>query len=896
MSEIATTCPYCGVGCGLRVTRTAVAVEVKGDESHPANLGRLCSKGAALGETLDLEGRLLTPLIGEREAGWDEALDLVAKRFSDSIEQYGPDSVAFYVSGQLLTEDYYVANKLMKGFIGSANIDTNSRLCMASSVAGYKRAFGADLVPNSYTDIEQADLVVVTGSNMAWCHPVLFQRLRQAKEERPELKVVVIDPRRTASCDIADLHLPILPGSDVMLFAGLLDHLRREDALDWEFIDEHTEGFGKAARAAREVAASIPAVARACGIGDSDVARFYRMFARTQKTVTLFSQGINQSISGTDKVASIINVHLATGRIGKPGAGPFSLTGQPNAMGGREVGGLANQLAAHMDFAEESCDRVQRFWQSPNIAKAPGLKAVDLFRAAGEGKVRALWIMSTNPVVSMPDADAVRAALSACDFVVVSDCMRSTDTAICADVRLPAAAWGEKSGTVTNSERRISRQRAFLEPPGDARPDWWMVTEVARRMGFAEAFAFENPASVFREHAALSEFENDGARDFDIGALSDIDDNEYDQLEPVRWPQRRSGTDDTVELLTDGNYFTATRKAQFHPTIPVSAASLPDDPHPYLMLTGRIRDQWHTMTRSGKSAKLAQTRPEPFVEVNTHDAIDLSLANGGLARISSRAGTMLARVLWSDDIRRGQVFVPMHWTDELANKGRVGPLIAAAVDPISGQPELKHTPVALEPLVPRWYGFVLSRDRSGIEPDLYAALSRGAGFNRYELAGDADVADWSARARTMLGEDGDWVEFADERAGGYRGARLVDGRLQGCLFVAPKTRLPDRGWLGQLFDQTELSDDERMSLLAGRPADGSASTGPIICACYSVGKDALIRAISSQEVASVKDIGRLLKAGSNCGSCIPELNGLLAEHLPDTSAAEVVTEVSSSSV
>ncbi len=376
-----TTCPYCGVGCGVSVSRTANGFEIAGDVSHPANFGRLCSKGAALGDTLELDGRLLHPQIRGRRVSWGEALTGVASGFEQVIEEHGPDAVAFYVSGQLLTEDYYVANKLMKGFIGSGNIDTNSRLCMASAVTAYKRAFGTDTVPSSYEDVEQAELIVLVGSNTAWCHPVLFQRITEAKAANPEVRVVVIDPRRTATCDIADLFLPLHPGTDVVLFNGLLNYLRCEDALDWEFLDSHTEGFGAAMRVAKESAPSIPKVAQVCRLPERDVAEFYRWFARNGRTVTLFSQGVNQSSSGTDKVNSIINAHLATGRIGKPGSGPFSITGQPNAMGGREVGGVANQLAAHMDFEPEHVERVRRFWGSPTLARRPGLKAVELFEA-----------------------------------------------------------------------------------------------------------------------------------------------------------------------------------------------------------------------------------------------------------------------------------------------------------------------------------------------------------------------------------------------------------------------------------------------------------------------------------------------------------------------------------
>ncbi|MFZ4700380.1 MAG: molybdopterin-dependent oxidoreductase, partial [Candidatus Methylumidiphilus sp.] len=416
-----TTCPYCGVGCGILATaQDGGTVQIQGDPDHPANYGMLCSKGSALGETVGLEGRLLHPEIGGRKVGWDEALDTVANRFMQTIAEHGPDAVAFYVSGQLLTEDYYVANKLMKGFIGSGNIDTNSRLCMSSSVAGHKRAFGEDIVPGCYEDLELADLLVLVGSNTAWCHPVLYRRIAKAKEDRPGMKIVVIDPRRTAACELADLHLPLKPGSDVALFNGLLHHLRRNDRLDFDFMENHVSGFAQALALAAEGSPSIPATASACGLGEAGVAQFFQWFHGTEKTVTAWSQGVNQSSSGTDKVNAIINVHLATGRIGKPGMGPFSLTGQPNAMGGREVGGMANQLAAHMDFDNASHHEiVSEFWNAPNLASRPGLKAVELFQAIGEGRIKALWITATNPVVSLPDSNAVRRALASCEFVVV---------------------------------------------------------------------------------------------------------------------------------------------------------------------------------------------------------------------------------------------------------------------------------------------------------------------------------------------------------------------------------------------------------------------------------------------------------------------------------------------
>ncbi|MEI8444809.1 molybdopterin-dependent oxidoreductase, partial [Mesorhizobium sp. CCNWLY176] len=540
--EVRTTCPYCGVGCGVLAGVAADGeITVRGDPDHPANFGRLCSKGSALAETLDLGDRLLYPEIHGRRAGWNEALDLVATKFSQAIAEHGPDSVAFYVSGQLLTEDYYVANKLMKGFVGSANIDTNSRLCMASSVAGHRRAFGSDTVPGTYEDLELADLIVLVGSNLAWCHPVLYQRIVAAREKRPGMKIVVIDPRRTMTADFADLHLAIAPDGDTALFTGLLAYLADGERLNRDYISRHTNGFEEALSAA--VALDLAAVSDRTGISEETLARFYSLFANTQRLVTVYSQGVNQSASSTDKVNAIINCHLATGRIGRPGMGPFSVTGQPNAMGGREVGGLANMLAAHMEIENpQHRDRVQRFWKSPAIAERPGLKAVDMFRAVADGRIKALWIMATNPADSMPDADAVEAALRACPFVVVSDIAANTDTIRHAHVKLPATGWGEKDGTVTNSERRISRQRAFLPPPGEARPDWWAMAEVAKRMGFAEAFSYDAPSEIFAEHAALSAFENGGERDFDIGVYAAVDGDGYEALAPFQWPAPAGGT------------------------------------------------------------------------------------------------------------------------------------------------------------------------------------------------------------------------------------------------------------------------------------------------------------------------------------------------------------------
>src|ERR1700751_1896593 len=575
---VRTTCPYCGVGCGIlaAVDRQGDAT-ISGDPAHPANFGRLCSKGSALGETLSLNQRLLHPMFRQADdsltlTDWDTALAKVANGLRTIVDRDGPNAIAFYLSGQLLTEDYYVANKLMKGFLGSSNVDTNSRLCMASSVAGHRRAFGADMVPGIYRDLEEADLIVLVGSNAAWCHPVLYQRMIAAKKERGT-RLVVIDPRRTATADAADLFLPIASGMDTALFCGLLAYLADTCALNDSYIAEYTRGFADALARAREIAGDAAAAASAIGLDLGEVARFFELFARTERVVTCYSQGVNQSAQGTDKVNAIINVHLATGRIGRPGMGPFSLTGQPNAMGGREVGGLANQLAAHMGFSPAERDRMRRFWKAPRVAASEGIKAVDMFEAIACRKIKVLCVMGNNPAVSMPRAGEVRAAVKNLDLFVVSDNVLSNDTIEAgAQILLPAAAWGEKDGTVTNSERRISRQRAFLPLPGQTRPDWWIVSEVARRLDFGYAFNYRGPADIFREHASLSAFENNGERDFDIGALASLSNEAYDALTPVMWPARVGAAPRERGFFATGRFFTSDRRARF-------AAPEPPRPH-----------------------------------------------------------------------------------------------------------------------------------------------------------------------------------------------------------------------------------------------------------------------------------------------------------------------------
>lgn len=853
MTLTRTTCPYCGVGCGVLANSDGV---IKGDPDHPANFGRLCSKGAALGETIDLQGRLLHPQIKGQDADWSTALDLVASNFTDAIRDHGPDSVAFYVSGQLLTEDYYVANKLMKGFIGSANIDTNSRLCMASSVAGHKRAFGTDTVPGTYADLEEADLIVLVGSNLAWCHPVLHQRIAAAKAARSALKVVNVDPRKTATSALADLHLRIAPDGDVALFNGLLTYLADNNAIDLAYVHDHVSDCKAAVDQAR---CSDPSDT---GLSPQELAQFYQLWAGTLKVVTVYSQGVNQSASGTDKVNAILNCHLATGRIGTAGCGPFSVTGQPNAMGGREVGGLANMLANHLDIENpDHRKRVQGFWNSPTICTEAGLKAVDLFQACADGKIKALWVISTNPAVSMPDADAVAAAIGTVPFVVVSDIMARTDTGDLADVLLPATGWGEKDGTVTNSERRISRQRAFLPAPGSARPDWQIICDVAKHMGFAEGFNYTTPAEIFAEYVALSDKTRDFGKDLDLSVFADAD---YANLLPTQWPQNDK------RFFADGRFFHSNGKARMLPiTAPVLA-----EPNGFKLNTGRNRDQWHTMTRSGKSPRLGAHLAEPYLEIHPQDAADLSLKAGDLAALDNPQGRAILRVLITDRTAQGQVFAPMHWTRQRSSAGTINSLTPPVVDPISGQPALKAATSGITKFSARWYGFAASTVQ--MQPtQSYGAIARSLTGWQGEFAGADTPSEWEPLAREILGlQQGEIAIMQDQNTQQIRIAVHQDGMLAGLFFAGPTPVSLARSYAVSLIG----TDTPPLQALAGRSGADQPDPGQTICACMNVGINTL-RAAVTAGANSVEALGAVTCAGTSCGSCKPELAALLSQTL-----------------
>lgn len=881
VSSTKTTCPYCGVGCGVIVNlHENGRVEVTGDPDHASNFGRLCSKGSALGETVHLAERLLYPEIQGDQVSWEQAYSHMAEKFTNIIKQHGPDAVAFYVSGQLLTEDYYVANKLMKGFIGSGNIDTNSRLCMSSAVAGYKRAFGEDVVPCNYDDLERAQLLVLVGSNTAWCHPVLYQRMVKSKELNPNIKIITIDPRRTQTSDISDLHLSIRPGADAILFNGLLVWLEAAGEIDQRFVNASTEGVEQALASAKQSSPDIATVAVACGLNVEEVEQFYSLFARTERVVTVFSQGINQSSSGVDKVNSIINCHLLTGRIGRKGMGPFSFTGQPNAMGGREVGGLANQLAAHMEIDnQQHRENVAEFWQTKNLATKAGFKAIDCFDEIAKKNIKAVWIMATNPVVSMPDANHIKAALENCEFVVVSDCVANTDTAKLANVCLPATTWGERDGTVTNSERRISRQRPFLSAPGLAKHDWQIITEFAQAMGFDEAFPYRSTAEIFDEYARLTAYKKDEHRQLDLSGLCDMTLQQYNDMSPVQWPViKDQPPQNNLPMYGDGLFSTENRRARFIAITPRTPASTVSELYPLILNTGRVRDQWHTMTRTGMSPRLSAHRIEPFVEVHPDDARRFELTDGKLAQISSETGAeIFVRIRVTQRQQPGSLFVPMHWNCLFSGQARVGSLIKTVVDPISGQPEFKHAIANIKTSDASWYGFIISRQKPELKYSSYWARSRGKGFWRYEVAGKQQPENWAMHAKTLLNvEEGEeWTEFYDKADGHYRAARFIDGQLDSVIFIDSSILLPPRDWLISLFQKEVISAKERLSILQGLPPADGEDMGKIICACFNVGEKTIAKAISEGGADSPAAVGEICQAGTNCGSCRPEIAALI---------------------
>ena len=911
MAETQSICCYCGVGCGVVIEHDGVRIAgVRGDPDHPANFGKLCSKGSTLHLTAQPAAqrfRATQPLVRAarglplRPACWDAALDTVADRFAECIRMHGPDSVAFYVSGQLLTEDYYAFNKLAKGLVGTNNIDTNSRLCMSSAVTGYKATLGADAPPACYEDIDHADLIFIAGSNAAWAHPVLFRRIEAAKARNPAMKIVVVDPRRTATADCADLHLAIESGTDVALFHGLMHLLLWEEWIDADYIAAHTSGFADLKNRVREY---TPAhVAGICGIRVEDLVQAARWFGEAKAVLSLYCQGLNQSSSGTAKNAALINLHLATGQIGRPGAGPFSLTGQPNAMGGREVGGMATLLSGHRDLANpEHRAEVAALWGVHSVPERPGKTAVEMFESLAAGEIRMIWIACTNPAQSLPDQATVRAGLRRAELVVLQEAYTDTETAAFADVILPATTWGEKDGTVTNSERRISRVRAAVPGLGEARDDWAIAVDFARRLearlhpvylaDTPTLFPFRSPEELFREHAATTR-----GRDLDITGLT------YSVLEgrgPQQWPFPEGAGEGLKRLYENGVFPTADGRARFAAVPYLPVAEKPDARHPFRLNTGRLRDQWHGMSRTGTVAQLFQNSGEPCLQMSATDLLRRGLVPGELVRVESKRGAIVIPVEASAELKPSHVFLPMHWGSAgLGGKGGFGinALTTPARCPTSQQPELKHAAVrvtkaelpwrlaafgyapdgdalllrdALRPLLdvlPFASVVLIGRDRPGVLFRAGAATPvEAAILAQVDAAFGLDAADAVAR-------------YDDARRGIGRRVRVDEGRLVAVRLsgdTAAESWLRD--WL--LAGQDVAMLRSALLMPTAKAPQGFAPRGRVVCTCFDIAENQLrtcLAAARGTADTALREVQQSLACGTNCGSCLPELKRLAAE-------------------
>jgi assimilatory nitrate reductase catalytic subunit len=887
------------VGAG----ETAKIVGVRGDPEHPANFGRLCSKGASLHLTTQLTGRALVPeyratrAAARRPVSWDTALDAAAERFAAIIDEHGPDAVAFYVSGQLLTEDYYVFNKLARALIGTNNIDSNSRLCMSSAVAGYKATLGADAVPCSYEDIALADLFLLAGSNTAWAHPVLFRRIEDAKAANPDLKIIVVDPRRTDTAAMADLHLAITPGSDTILYSAMLHVMLWEGLIDEAFIADHTSGFPALRAQLRELTPA--AAAASCGLGErgaEEIITAARWFAQARAPLSMWCQGLNQSTHGTANNAALIHLHLATGTLGKPGMGPFSLTGQPNAMGGREVGAMANLLPGHRRL-DHAADRAElaRLWGVPSIPEKPGKTAVELFDALREGKIKAVWIACTNPAHSLPDQTRVREALQNAEFVVVQDAYADIETAAYADLLLPAATWGEKDGTVTNSERRISRVRAAVPPPGAARADWAIASDFARRLGLKvgagetanRLFGFAATSEIFAEHVATTR-----GRDLDIGGLSHA---VLERDGPQQWPYPAGATSGQARLYGDHRFATADGRACFVPLAFNLTAEAPDARFPLRLTSGRLRDQWHGMSRTGRAARLCAHEAAPRLLLHPADLERRGFKAGDLARVSSRRGEIVLPVAASDELKPGQAFAAMHWGGRSLSHAGVNQLMLASFDPVSKQPELKHAAIRVEAVDLPWRLVVLRAAESAspeeevlvwrarlaqLLPEFdYAALTlagRDQPLLALSVAGTAPATDELLATIVTALDLGDSTVYRDQQRGIVKMARIEAGgdRLVG-LLLAGETAAAD--WLRDLMLGGRPLGDLRRWLFApvAQPPAGLAPAGRTVCNCFGV-TDSEIKTLLGQGLA-LEQVQAQLKCGSSCGSCLPELRRMATQ-------------------
>ncbi|MCR9610390.1 molybdopterin-dependent oxidoreductase [Vibrio alginolyticus] len=855
-----TTCPYCGVGCGIEISNNKII----GDALHPANSGSLCVKGVALAESLKMPSRLLYPKLREKEVSWQSVTDLIAQEIHQAKAEFGPDSVAMYVSGQLLTEDYYVANKLMKGYVGSANIDTNSRLCMSSAVAAHVRAFGEDVVPVNYDDIDNTELLVICGANTAWTHPVLFRRIQQARENTPNLKLVVIDPRETVTAQQADLHLPIKNDGDVSLFNGLIKFLIEQQCIDSKYINSYTDGFDTLVEEVSDLRYNVTNLTSSIGISEEKLATFFQWFAQSPTAITLFCQGVNQAENGVDKGNAIINAHLASGKIAKSGCGPFSITGQPNAMGGREVGGLANQLAVHRGFDGESIQQVQAFWESPEIATKPGLKAVELFEAVERGEIKVLWIMATNPVVSLPDNQMVKRALEACPFVIVSDITAESDVAKYADVLLPAAGWGEKQGMVTNSERRMSRQRQFQTPPGEVKPDWWAISQVGQALCALEktqnGFAFASERALFREYAAMTGMNADSPLRLDLSQHANLTEQEYEEWVPTQWGGERP--------FADGIYSHPDGKARF-----VVTSELPqrlERTKGWWLNTGRQRDQWHTMTRTGHIAHLAASELEPTVYMNTLSATQNRLKAGQLTKLfqpTSNTG-IYAKVAIDEGLGFQDLFMSMHWAGRYGGESSVNAIVNSVKDPISGQPAFKSSYVEVQDAAVKTYGmFIGTQFDSG--KFLYSAFQAESNLGIWRFAHDKRPKKQSfcrteKSRRITIDIALGWLAVDYDLVGDVRIIRSV-------LVVSSEPIQTDyTNFTGLIGKPMELSQ-----LLTITQSQSSAK---LVCSCFRVTDKQIHDAMEKQDCTSLTQLQNKLKCGTNCGSCVSQIKQMVDSH------------------
>ena len=909
MTETKATCCYCGVGCGVLIQSDGQqVVGVRGDPEHPANFGRLCSKGSTLHlsaqPNIQKQVRALSPEMRlsrdqpRVRSDWDLSLDFMAQRFADTIAEHGPDSVAFYISGQLLTEDYYVFNKLAKGLIGTNNIDSNSRLCMSSAVAGYKQTLGADAPPACYEDIDLAEVIFIVGSNTAYAHPILYRRIEEARKNNPQLKVIVADPRRTDTARDADLFLSILPGTDVALFNGMLHLCLWEDLVDITYIAEHTEGFAELKQTVRDYTPVF--VAQTCGISEADLLQAARWFGQSKATLSLYCQGLNQSASGTAKNAALINLHLATHQIGKPGAGPFSLTGQPNAMGGREVGGMANLMSGHRDLANaEHRAEIARLWGVADVPAKPGKTAVDMFEAVRQGEIKIIWIVCTNPAQSMPDQNLIREALNKAELVIVQEAYASTATVPYADILLPATTWAEKSGTVTNSERRITRVNAAIDAPGETKHDWEIATFFARKLEglmnkSPSIFNYETPEQVWNEHR-----ESTRGRDLDITGLS------YKTLEDKgaqQWPFPPGVNEGKKRLYEDGIFPTANGRAKFVNTMYLPVVDKIDARHPFSLNTGRLRDQWHGMSRTGTVAQLFSHASEPTINMASQDMERRFLKTGDLVYVTNKRGSQIFPVSESDEMRAGQVFIAMHWGEEyVSGRGHggnfnvgVNALTSLAVDPSSKQPELKHAAVKILKAELPWrflaFGWVNSEEalilQQALKPYMREfAYASCVPFGRDKVGILFRAADDYAAApevikqiETLFGIAGaNVLRYDDTKRGNARHILIKDGALAAVVLAGDTSA---ESWLkAYLLDQEPVAKLGRLLLMPSTSApQGFTPRGKVVCSCLNVADTEINTALESLDGSPVDVLAGLqsrLKFGTNCGSCVPELKKMI---------------------